>query len=213
MLELINKSSKYSGYKLSSPKKTQGTLVETDYIYIEVWREILKKYYITIDTNFFNHFIKGKSDKDFLKYLIPEINVNEVNQISNLKDEKFIDYIEKNNSEILHEKVIDFFEKNKNKKIAIVTSCNRKAAKFIIKYTNLLDYVNIIISADDCKFHKPHPEPYLQAVSKLNVDKEDCVIFEDSLSGYKSAINSEIKNISLKINYDTNKTIKNLTYL
>ena len=187
-----------------------GTLVETDYIYIEVWREILKKYYITIDTNFFNHFIKGKSDKDFLKYLIPEINVNEVNQISNLKDEKFIDYIEKNNSEILHEKVIDFFEKNKNKKIAIVTSCNRKAAKFIIKYTNLLDYVNIIISADDCKFHKPHPEPYLQAVSKLNVDKEDCVIFEDSLSGYKSAINSEIKNISLKINYDTNKTIKNL---
>ena len=114
-----------------------GTLVDTDHIYIEVWKEILKKYNIIIDANFFNHFIKGKSDKDFLKYLIPEITVNDITKLSILKDEKFIDYIENNNIEILHEGVIDYFEKNKNKKIAIVTSCNKKAAEFIIEYTNL----------------------------------------------------------------------------
>lgn len=187
-----------------------GTLVDTDYIYMEVWRDILKNYNIIVESNFFSHFIKGKSDISFLKYLIPEITNEHIKKLSILKDDKFIEYIKKNEPKILYEGVIDFFEKNKNKKIAIVTSCNKKAAEFIIEYTNLSEYVNVIITADDCINHKPNPEPYLLAISKLNVDVNNCIIFEDSLSGYKSAVNSKVRNISIKINSDTNETIKNL---
>ena len=203
--------------QVNSFKKTllldlDGTLVNTDYIYLEVWKDILKKFNIVSDTNFFNHFIKGKSDIHVLKYLVPNISNKDIKNLSDLKDFQFIKYIEKKHVKILHDGVIDFLEKNKNKKIAIVTSCNKISAKFIINYTNLSEYVNIIISADDCKKHKPNPEPYLEAISKLNVNKENCIVFEDTLSGYKSAVNAEIKNISLKINHDTNQSIKDLNH-
>jgi HAD superfamily hydrolase (TIGR01509 family) len=202
--------------QVESFKKTllldlDGTLVDTDFIYLEIWKEILKKYNLIIDDNFYNHFIKGKSDAFFLKYLLSEISDEEIIELSILKDHKFIEYINLNKMNILHENVTEFLEKNKNKKISIVTSCNRKAAEFLINYTNMNEYINLIISADDCKNHKPDPEPYLKAINKLKVKKENCIIFEDSLSGYKSAVNAEIKNISLKINIDTNNTIRDLT--
>ena len=214
--EFINKKVENKYYfSLGTPKQVEsfkktllldldGTLVNTDFIYLEVWKDILKKYNLIIDENFYNHFIKGKSDGFFLKYLLTEITDEEIIELSVLKDDKFIEYINVNKVNILHENVIDFLEKNKNKMISIVTSCNRKAAEFLVNYTNIHDYINLIVSADDCKHHKPNPEPYLMAIHKLKVKKENFIIFEDSLSGYKSAVNAEIKNISLKINIDTN---------
>ena len=46
-----------------------GTLVNSDHIYTDVWNTILKQYNITCNKDFFDTFIKGKSDANFLKIL------------------------------------------------------------------------------------------------------------------------------------------------
>jgi beta-phosphoglucomutase-like phosphatase (HAD superfamily) len=43
------------------------------------------------------------------------------------------------------------------------------------------------VAGDDVVHGKPHPEPYLRAASLLGVRPEDCVAFEDSISGILSA--------------------------
>ena len=149
------------------------------------------KYNITVDTKFFNDFIKGKSDVNFLKYLIPNIQNEEIKSISKQKDLLFIEIIKKENH-ILIENVLNFFEKIKNSRIAIVTSCNYESAKFILENTGLNNYVNLLISSENCINHKPHPEPYNLAITKLNVNKNRCLIFEDSMTGYLSAKNSNV---------------------
>ena len=62
-----------------------GTLVNTDFIYIKVWNELLKSYNIKCNKNFFNYFIKGKSDINFMKYIIPSITDTEISKISKKK--------------------------------------------------------------------------------------------------------------------------------
>ena len=59
-----------------------GTLVNTDNIYIEVWSDILKEFNLNCDKIFFNYFIKGKNDISFLKYLKCDITKEEINIIS-----------------------------------------------------------------------------------------------------------------------------------
>ena len=44
-----------------------GTLVDTDDIYIKVWNCIMGKYNLSVDENFFKFFIQGKNDILFLK--------------------------------------------------------------------------------------------------------------------------------------------------
>ena len=184
-----------------------GTLVNTDNIYCEVWNELLSDYDLTCNMYFFNNFIKGKNDALFLKYLIPNISSNEITNISFKKDELFIKKIETNRPQILIVGAYEFIETYKNNNIAIVTSCNKKSALYILQYTNIYQFTKLLITADDCINHKPHPEPYLKAIDYFNADKNKCIIFEDSYSGFTSAINSEVPNICIIKNEDTCKEL------
>ena len=102
------------------------------------------------------------------------------------------------------------FETNKFNKIAIVTSCNKKAAKFILEKTGLNKYIDLIIASEDCINHKPNPEPYNNTLKYFNVSNYDNVfIFEDSFSGYSSAIRTDIRNICVIDNENSSIEIKN----
>lgn len=173
-----------------------GTLVNTDFIYVKVWMELLKKYNIVCDKTFFDYFIKGKSDNNFISYIDSSITSEKIIEISRNKDELFIEYLQKE-EQILFDGVLDFFKENKNNKIAIVTSCNKKAAEYILQYTGLIKYIDLIIASEDCIHHKPDPEPYLKAIEYFNANKENVFIFEDSYSGYCSAKRTNVKNICL----------------
>ena len=77
--------------------------------------------------------------------------------------------------------------------MAIVTSCNKKACEFILEYTGLIEYINLIIASEDCKITNHISEPYLKAIEFFhkNIDHnknlDNIFIFEDSYSGYCSS--------------------------
>uniref|UniRef100_A0A6C0JFR3 Nucleotidyl transferase domain-containing protein n=1 Tax=viral metagenome TaxID=1070528 RepID=A0A6C0JFR3_9ZZZZ len=187
-----------------------GTLVDTDFIYIKVWRELLKKYNIICDKTFFDYFIKGKSDNTFMSYIDSSITPDKIVEISRVKDELFIDFLQnETGNQILINGSLNFFKENKHNKIAIVTSCNKKAAQYILQYTGLTKYVDLVIASEDCSRHKPDPQPYLKAIDYFNANKEDVFIFEDSYSGYCSAKRTNVKNICLIENSNSCSEITN----
>ena len=51
----------------------------------------------------------------------------------------------------------------------------------------LLDLFDTIVTRDDVRHPKPHPEPYLTAASRLGVNPADCLAIEDSHSGVRAA--------------------------
>ena len=51
----------------------------------------------------------------------------------------------------------------------------------------LAHYFSVIISRDDVRRHKPHPEPYLTAAKALGVEPEQCLAVENSPAGIRSA--------------------------
>jgi beta-phosphoglucomutase-like phosphatase (HAD superfamily) len=44
---------------------------------------------------------------------------------------------------------------------------------------------------------KPNPDMYLELVRRLNLDKNHCIIFEDSISGVRAAVAAQIKCIGM----------------
>jgi HAD superfamily hydrolase (TIGR01509 family) len=186
-----------------------GTLVNTDHIYILVWKTIMTKYKLNVDDNFFNFFIRGKNDIMFLTKLFPNISTNEIKEISELKDNLFIDYLQKYDKDIMISGAMNFINLNKNRKMGIVTSCNKKSAEFILKITKLDQYMQFLIASEDCTKHKPNKEPYEKAINILQCNKNNCFIFEDSNSGYKSALSLGINNICLIISDNSDNTILN----
>ena len=116
-----------------------------------------------------------------------------------LKDTLFIDYLKDHNEDIMINGATNFIKQNKNRRMCIVTSCNKIVAEFILNKTNLGDYMQFLIAAEDCNKHKPNKEPYERAINILQCSG-NCTIFEDSNSGYKSAISIGNTNICLILN-------------
>jgi beta-phosphoglucomutase-like phosphatase (HAD superfamily) len=59
------------------------------------------------------------------------------------------------------------------------------------------DRFEVIHSGVDEKFGKPDPATYLSTLEKLNLSAEECVVFEDSVNGFKAGLASGIRTIAV----------------
>lgn len=66
---------------------------------------------------------------------------------------------------------------------AIGTSAPRSNVDFVMSKTQLADYFPTILDDSFVEHGKPHPEIYLKCAAALGYAPEDCIVFEDSLSG------------------------------
>lgn len=97
---------------------------------------------------------------------------------------------------------VDFilFLRNKGFKIGLATtSCSNTVNNYFsseliigeLRQRNLScdfrDLFDVILTSDDVLVTKPNPEVYLKAVSMLGVNSQNCLVFEDSMTGIKAA--------------------------
>ncbi len=61
---------------------------------------------------------------------------------------------------------------------------------FVLDNLHLRKYFSAIVSADDVKRSKPHPETYLKAAALLHTAPADCLVFEDAPKGVEAAFNA-----------------------
>jgi HAD superfamily hydrolase (TIGR01509 family) len=72
-------------------------------------------------------------------------------------------------------------------RMGIVTSSRRDHFEIIHRDTGLLEYVDFVITADDCPRTKPCPDPYLSAIDASGCDRGACLAVEDSARGLEAA--------------------------
>jgi HAD superfamily hydrolase (TIGR01509 family) len=71
-------------------------------------------------------------------------------------------------------------------KTALVTMSMRRMALRVAAKLPVGEF-DVVVAGDDVTNGKPHPEPYLLAAEQLGVDINDCIAFEDSVTGLTSA--------------------------
>lgn len=72
-------------------------------------------------------------------------------------------------------------------KMGIVTSSRKDHFDIIHQKSGLLKYFDFVVTSDECTKTKPDPEPYLKAIHKSGINKDECIVVEDSERGLKAA--------------------------
>lgn len=70
---------------------------------------------------------------------------------------------------------------------ALVTTASRAGAEAVLEHHQLSNLFDTLVTGDDVSAHKPAPEAYSLAASRLEVEAEDCLIIEDSDIGAAAA--------------------------
>ena len=60
------------------------------------------------------------------------------------------------------------------------------------------------------KFSKPNPEIYLKAAHALNIEPSECLVFEDSHSGIKAALDAGMEVVILSTTHKRNELNYNM---
>jgi HAD superfamily hydrolase (TIGR01509 family) len=168
-----------------------GVLVEAKEIHYEALNEALgEKYMITWDEHLSRYDgLKTSqklemltSDKGLPIELYDEVWMNKqkltIDKLKNLQQSKQL--IECMNSLT-----------NDGYKIAVCSNSIRKTVLTVLSKLGIIEYVDLIISNEDVKNSKPHPEMYWKAISIMSFLPEQTLIVEDSPYGLLAASRSK----------------------
>lgn len=75
-------------------------------------------------------------------------------------------------------------------KIAVCSNSIRATIDTMMELSKLSGYIDLIVSNQDVSHSKPHPEMYLNAMHKLQLQPDECLIVEDNEHGIQAALAS-----------------------
>lgn len=93
-------------------------------------------------------------------------------------------------------KIIHFCKKN-DIKIGICTSTTREKVVEYSKYGDLFTYFDFIVTGDEIKNGKPSPDIFLKGLELAQVNKDECLVIEDSNIGVEASLNAGIEVIMI----------------
>ncbi len=79
------------------------------------------------------------------------------------------------------------FLKDNDIKIALATSTSRQTSLINLESAKVEKYFDTLVCGEDVTNGKPDPEVFLTAAKKIGIEPEQCVAFEDSFNGIRSA--------------------------
>lgn len=82
-------------------------------------------------------------------------------------------------------------------KTCIASTASRENLYNVLRYFNIEEYFDIIITGENVNHGKPNPEVYLKALNLLECDADEAIVFEDSEVGCEAAENAEINYIKI----------------
>jgi sugar-phosphatase len=84
---------------------------------------------------------------------------------------------------------------------AVVTSGIRPVAELRLRHTRL-PTPPVLVTADQVRHGKPHPEGYLTAAARLGVDPARCVVVEDTPAGIEAAHAGGMRVVAIASTYE-----------
>ena len=92
---------------------------------------------------------------------------------------------------MLREKLVpgvrEFLVRHHDQPMAIATNAEPANVHFVLENAGLAPYFRAVVDGSQVARPKPHPEVFLRAAELLGYAPQNCVIFEDSLTGLRAA--------------------------
>lgn len=171
-----------------------GTLINTTNLIIKSFQHTIRVHYNKeVDVNDVIAYF-GKPLREAMEYL----GADKVDELISTYREFNHKYHDELTTE--YEGVKDTIQTlfNDGIKLAVVTSKMSTTARRGLRLFNMDKFFTVIIGVDECTMHKPHPEPVLNAMKRLNVKSQDCLMIGDSPFDLISAKKAGVKTAAVR---------------
>ncbi len=164
-----------------------GVLIDTEPLNDRYYQQVFKDLGINATMDELSS-LRGANRISFWSYFVDKYHVKDPPE--EYKQQLRVDFIKSlkslNVQPVAGVKELIRLLNNKKIPIAVASSASKIRVIEQLKLIGLFTYFKVIISGHDAANGKPHPELFLTAAKKLNVDPMDCIVIEDSTNGVKA---------------------------
>ena len=189
-----------------------GVITDSEVLHLRAFNQSLVPYGIEISTKDYYTNYLGYSDFDCYKILIDKgllkINEQQIGDIIKVKS-KIFDELTKTEGrtiEGVHE-FLQMLEEN-NIPMAICSGSLLVEIEIMLEESGLRHFFTEIVSAEQVKKGKPHPDGFLLSLKKLNkkspspIAANECIVIEDSHWGLQAGKAAGMHTIAVTNSYD-----------
>ena len=176
-----------------------GVIVDSSSSHEESWNQLAREMNKELFEGFFKKSFGMKNTR-----IIPELlgwtqDPVEIEVISERKEELYREIVKVKGIEALPGAVRWVKElKALGIPCVVASSGHRKNIDLGLTAIGLMGVFDEVVCAQDVTLGKPHPEVFLKAAEKIQVDPNRCIVFEDAHVGIEAAQRAEIKVIALE---------------
>lgn len=168
-----------------------GLMIDTEKLYLKYWKQAAADFgYDMHDEHVFSiRSLARKYSIPILKGFFGDDFPTE--EVRARRTELINSHIEKHGIEVkkgLFE-LLDYLKSNRIKS-AVATATQRDRTLLYLRKINVTDYFDAVICGDMVTNGKPEPDIYLTASAQLGLSPNQCVAYEDSPNGIKSAFSA-----------------------
>lgn len=168
-----------------------GVIVDTAHYHFLAWKRLADELGINL-TEKDNEKLKGVSRMRSMDILLElggrQMEPSEKEKLANKKNVWFVDYIERMIPDEIFPGVKDLIEKLRANGIKVALASSSKNANTVIQLLHIKNLFDAIVDGNMIVHSKPDPEIFLLAASKLGVQPENCLVFEDAEAGVEAAL-------------------------
>lgn len=192
-----------------------GVITDSEILHFRAFNKVLAAHGLELaKKEYYTHYL-GLSDIDCFKTLIGEGRLAiEISQIAELirKKTQLFEKLARTDGKII-EGVRPFLDTLGSSAVplAICSGALRTEIELILEDSGLRSFFKAIVSAEQVKRGKPHPDGFLLALKKLNerlagpLTAEQCIVIEDSHWGLKAAKAAGMHTIAVTNTYDADQ--------
>ncbi|HUV00362.1 MAG TPA: HAD-IA family hydrolase [Bacteroidales bacterium] len=164
-----------------------GTLADTMPYHFHGWKKACLKYGAHIDTGFLRKHT-GSPGWIIAGEIIKSCNLNGSVTIEQIMNEKLTEFFKIQHLVKPIEPVTDIVKKYYGKlPMAVGTGGHREAVERTLEITDLRQYFDIVVTANDVNSFKPHPETFLRCAELMHIEPPLIQVFEDAELGIEAA--------------------------
>jgi HAD superfamily hydrolase (TIGR01509 family) len=177
-----------------------GTILDDEDEYGNAFNKVLGK--LGVDSKTEYPHTSGIGVKENWKNFINKFDIKTKKTIEQLSKETQDAYLEQLYRLEARPGFFDFVEdlKSSGLKVGLATSNNWETMDKILNAIGADDVFDSITTTEEVKFNKPDPDIFITAADKMDVERKECLVIEDSPAGVIAAHEAGMKVIAIARN-------------
>jgi beta-phosphoglucomutase len=176
-----------------------GTLIDSSAYHWEAWQEVMTAENLPLTYEEYVADFGKRNDEILRGRLGPGLTDDDIARITGAKEERYRELVRSRGLKLLPGAGYWLNQLKSDKWLqALATSSPRGNIGAVFAALGIEEYFDAVVSSEEVKHGKPHPDVFLAAAEKLNVAPGKCIVIEDAPAGIEAAHRAGMKAIGVR---------------